>query len=183
MEPPPGQATVKDMLQKVERKEALVELVHGTLVEKPMRARESLIAVYLRYMLLKFFEEFEEIGICYGPDATIRFMPGIVRLPDVSFTRWERLPVEEIPQEAVPAIVPNLVVEILSKSNTVAEMERKRQEYFKAGVEQVWMIDPETRTVNVYTSVKKMKRHSSGDTFSGGTVIPGFTLPVSELFA
>jgi Uma2 family endonuclease len=182
MEPAPGEATVKDLLRIVERKEAIVELVHGTLVEKPMGFSQAVLAGYLLRTLINFLEQFEDVGICAGADATMRMLPGIVRLPDVSFIRWERLSDEAVPQEAVPEIVPNLVVEVLSQGNTDAEMQRKRTEYFKAGVELVWIIDIEARTVDVYTSLKKVKRHTTGDTLNTGSVIPGFTLPVDDLF-
>jgi Uma2 family endonuclease len=183
MSPAPGEATIEDLLRIVERKEGLVELVYGTLVEKAMGFSEALLAAYLVHILMKHLEEHENVGVCAGADATMRLLPGIVRLPDVSFIRWERLPEEGVPTEAVPAIVPNLVVEVLSEGNTAAEMKRKRQEYFKAGVELVWMIDIPTRTVEAYTSVRKKKTITGDDFLTTGEIIPGFAVTVSKLFA
>jgi Uma2 family endonuclease len=63
-----------------------------------------------------------------------------------------------------------LAVEVLSRGNTVAEMERKRREYFDAGVRLVWIVDPPARIVAVY--------------FPGSEpVLPGFTLELATLFA
>ena len=55
-------------------------------------------------------------------------MPGLVRLPDVSFVSWDRFPTGELPPEPMPNLVPDLAVEILSASNTPADMDRKVRE-------------------------------------------------------
>jgi Uma2 family endonuclease len=82
----------------------------------------------------------------------------------------------------VPALVPNLAVEVLSRSNTPGEMAIKYGEYFSAGVQLVWEINPEARQVVVYTSPTQSRTLSSGDTLDGGTVLPGFTLALDVLF-
>ena len=68
---------------------------------------------------------------------------GLVRIPDVAFTSWERLPGRRVPPEPIPELAPDLAVEVLSQSNTEAEMTRKRGEYFAAGVRLVWLVDPD----------------------------------------
>jgi Uma2 family endonuclease len=113
----------------------------------------------------------------------MELMAGLVRIPDVAFTNWDRLPGRRYPTAAIPQLAPNLAVEVLSRSNTPGEMAVKRQDYFSAGVELVWEIDPRTRTVAVYTSPAQATTLGSGDTLDGGSVLPGFTLAVQELFA
>jgi Uma2 family endonuclease len=76
-----------------------------------------------------------------------------------------------------------LAIEVLSKSNTKAEMERKLREYFRAGVQLVWLIDPKTRTAQVYTSPTSMKRIGKDQVLDGGEVVPGFKLSLQKLFA
>src|SRR5206468_1626606 len=76
---------------------------------------------------------------------------------------------------------PDLAVEVLSKGNTRAEMDRKLREYFAAGVRLVWLIDPKTRTARVHTSPEEMTRLGEGDTLDGGDVLPGFALPLRDL--
>jgi Uma2 family endonuclease len=83
----------------------------------------------------------------------------------------------------VPQLAPDLAVEVLSPSNTRAEMARKRGEYFRAGVRLVWEIDPRKRGVRVYTAADQFTDLSAGDALDGGTVLPGFTLPLADLFA
>jgi Uma2 family endonuclease len=62
-------------------------------------------------------------------------------------------------------------------------MAAKRQDYFAAGVELVWELDPVARTVAVYTSPAAPTVLGTADTLSGGGVLPGFTLPLAALFA
>ena len=83
-------------------------------------------------------------------------MPGLVRIPDVTFVSWKRLPGHKLPAEPIPDLIPNLAVEVLSVSNTKAEIDRKIGEYFRVGVQLVWMIDPPTRTAEVYTTAGRM---------------------------
>ena len=79
--------------------------------------------------------------------------------------------------------MPDLAIEVLSGSNTKAEMERKRAECFDAGVRLVWEVDPTTRIVSVYTPDGSVVRLDSSQTLDGGDVLPGFSLVLSELFA
>lgn len=71
----------------------------------------------------------------------------------------------------------------MSEGNTPAEMTRKRQEYFTAGVQLVWFVDPQRRTVTVYTAVDLFTVLDTSHTLDGGVVLPGFTLSLQELFA
>jgi Uma2 family endonuclease len=59
----------------------------------------------------------------------------------------------------------------------------KRQDYFAAGVELVWEIDPETRTIDVYTSTTNVRTLTVADTLDGGAVLPGFEVAVGDVFA
>jgi Uma2 family endonuclease len=86
--------------------------------------------------------------------------------------------------EPIPSLVPTLAIEVLSESNTRREMELKRGEYFRAGVRVVWIVDPDARAVEVYTSVNTPERVLKGEELmDGGDVLPGFTLSVNALFA
>jgi Uma2 family endonuclease len=76
-----------------------------------------------------------------------------------------------------------LAVEILSPSNTRDEMRRKRQEYFAGGCRLVWEVEPEERTVRVYTSPTRSTLLRENQTLDGGDVLPGFTLPIRRWFA
>src|SRR5262249_41032220 len=84
--------------------------------------------------------------------------------------------------DRVPAVVPDLAVEVLSESNTRAEMARKREEYFRAGVQLVWEVDPDVRTVTIYSAPNSFAGLDESQTLDGGTVLPGFTLPIRRWF-
>jgi Uma2 family endonuclease len=80
-------------------------------------------------------------------------------------------------------VVPDLAVEVVNEGNTAGEMARKRHEYFATGVQLVWLVDPRTRTVEVYTAPDQLTLLHEEQTLDGSTVLPGFTLSLRELFA
>ena len=177
-EPFPGTATEADVLAAA-RSGTLCELVDGTLVEKPVGVPEAFLASLLIQFLGPFVRT-NNLGITTTPDGMYRMLHGNIREPDVSYTRRERLP-SPLPQ--VGGWCPDLCVEILSPSNTRAEMARKRQEYFTSGCQLVWEIDPRGRTADVYTDPTTVSRLDESGVLDGGPVLPGFTLALAELFA
>jgi Uma2 family endonuclease len=177
--PVPGTATVEDLLRDENRR---CELVDDTLVEKPMGVRESLLALYLAELLGPHVRG-RNLGILTGADGTYELISGLVRLPDLAFVSWDRLPGRRLPDEPVPNVVPDLAVEVLSARNTPAEMARKRGEYFRAGVLLVWEIDPRARTARAYTSETAFTDLTAADALDGGAVLPGVAVPLADLFA
>ena len=181
--PAPGTATVKDVIRHVDGDDRrLVELVNGTLVEKVMGAEESFVALELSYLMKLWNAGAGDTGMFLGADGTLRIMPLLVRIPDISFVAWDRLPNRKVPQSSVPALAPDLAVEVISKGNTKAEMTRKIGEYFQAGVQLVWLVFPKSRTIRVYTSAKDVIILTEAEIFTGGDVLPGFELPLAKLF-
>ena len=180
--PPPGTATIQDVIDIQRQEGKLCELVEGVLLEKAMGYNESTLAVFLAG-LLNVFVIPRNLGLVTGPDGTMELTADLVRIPDVAFTAWDRLPGRRRPTAPVPRLAPNLAVEILSRSNTPGEMTAKRQDYFTAGVEVVWEIDPKKRTVAVYTSATQFTLLTDTDTLTGGTVLASFTLPLRDLFS
>src|SRR5262249_19836924 len=118
-----------------------------------------------------------------GADATMRLRPGLVRIPDVSFVRWERLPNREIPDDPIPDLAPDLAIEILSRGNTPGEMKLKVREYFLSGARLVWLIDPRKRVVRVHPAPDRSAILSEEQSLDGGEVLPGLSLPVAQVFA
>ena len=180
--PAPGTATEKDVLAIHDREGRLYELVDGVLVEKAVGLRESLLAIALASILRSFVRP-RNLGLVTGADGMMRLFPSLVRIPDAAFISWDRLPNRRVPTEPIPALAPDLAVEVLSVGNTPGEMARKRQEYFEAGVHIVWQVDPRTRTVEVFTAPDQSTVLHETHILDGGTALPGFTLPLQELFA
>lgn len=182
MKPPPGTATEQDVVAaEAEPRKRLCELVDGVLVEKAMGARESLLAGVVIQLLGNYAAD-EDLGVVLGADGMLRLFPGQVRIPDVSFISWGRIPGGAFPEEPIPDLVPDLAVEVLSPSNTTKEMQRKVRDYFKGGVQLVWLIHPKSQTAEVYSSSSKIRRVGKTGALDGEAVLPGFRLPLKDLF-
>jgi Uma2 family endonuclease len=177
----PWPATLQDVLDVREREGVICELVEGVLVEKAMGYVESGLTVSI-LAILHTFVVTRNLGIVTGEAGTVELMPGLVRIPDVAFTSWSRLPGGRYPTAPIPRLAPDLAVEVLSKSNTRREMAVKRQDYFGAGVELIWEIDPKARTIAVYAGGAKVEDLKVGDVLDGGSVLAGFSLPLRDLF-
>jgi Uma2 family endonuclease len=118
-----------------------------------------------------------------GADGMMRLARGLVRIPDVAFVSWDRIPGRRMPTQPIPGLAPDLAVEVLSVGNTPGEMARKIEEYFEAGVRLVWIVDPPSRTVAVHTSARHSSVLTATASLDGGDVLAGFSLPLGELFA
>lgn len=108
------------------------------------------------------------------------------RVPDVMFIRRERLDVyrQEVSDEDDKplVIVPDLVVEIVSAKDRYAEVQRKIRAYLRDGVRLLWLIDPQNQNVAIYRTGSDAPTYAyRGDTLSGETVLPDFTLAVETL--
>jgi Uma2 family endonuclease len=181
LDPAPGTATEDDLLRPGEEL-PVCELVDGVLVEKAMGYYESVLAAVL-IGFLRDFLKLHDLGIVAGPDGKTRLLPGLIRAPDVSFVSWSRMPGRRLPRRPIPDLAPDLAVEVLSESNTPQEMGRKLKEYFRAGTRMVWLADPETRIVRVYTTPEQAVTATENETLDGGGVLPGFKLRVRDWFS
>lgn len=182
LEPAPGTATEEDVVEIYAKEKRLYELVDGILVEKTVGVQESFLASLLGRLIGNFVEE-AGLGIILGADGMARLFPGRIRIPDVSFITWERLPDRKVPSEAFVNVGLDLAVEVLSPSNTAKEMDLKLRDYFQAGVRLVWYVDPDSRTVRVFTSLDQSVVLRKGESLDGGEVLPGFTLALDRLFS
>jgi Uma2 family endonuclease len=182
LHPPPGTATVDDVIARDVSGNVPCELVEGTLVEKAVGYHESLLATFLIRRLGAWVDR-RNLGFVTGEAGMMQIFPGLVRIPDVAFTAWARFPEGRLPEEPVPMLVPDLAVEVLSRHETAAEIRRKLKEYFRAGTRLVWLVDPRKRTVAAHTSPKAATILAESETLTGGEVLPGFKLPLKQLFA
>ena len=181
-DPAPGTATEEDVVEIYAKEKRLYELIDGVLVEKAGSVQESFLAMFLGSSIFNFIER-QRLGIVLGADGMARLFPGRIRIPDVSFIAWERLPDRKVPAEAFVSVGLDLAVEVLSPSNTAKEMDLKLRDYFQAGVRLVWYVDPDSRTVRVFTSVEQSVVLRKGESLDGGEVLPGFTLALDRLFS
>jgi Uma2 family endonuclease len=180
--PAPGAATEQDLLALLENEGRTCELVDGTLVEKPVGTIESFLAAIL-IRILGNFTSAKRLGLISGEQGPYRLRLGLVRLPDVAFISWSRIPGELKDLPAIAPVVPNLAIEVLSESNTKAEIDRKLEEYFSSGVQLAWIFDPRTRAVAIHLAPGSPSKILTGsETLDGGMVLPGFQLNLADLF-
>ena len=115
---PLGTATEADVIDILDRGETPpCELVDGFLVEKTVGLRESVLAAFIGHMLREFADK-HDLGVVFGADGPTRLRVGLVRIPDTGFVSWERFPNQEVPDDPISTVIPDLAVEVISKSNT-----------------------------------------------------------------
>ncbi len=182
MKPLPGLATEADLIEVNAQKMGICELVDGVLVEKGMGYNEADLALALSGYLSPFIVA-RNLGLITGAGGMMRLFPGLVRVPDLAFASWDRIPNRRRPTTSIAGFAPDLAIEILRPSNRKAEMKRKRAEYFAVGVRLVWEVDPRTRTVAVYEAPERVMILDGSMTLDGGEVLPGFELALGLLFA
>lgn len=181
--PFPGTATEDDVLRALEApRKRICELIDGILVEKSAEIANSILSLLIGEKLGSFVRA-QNSGLVSGISGPMRLSDRCVCIPAVSFVSWDRCPGRRLPLDPIPTLVPNLVVEFSGPGNTDNEMARKREDYFSAGVEGVWIIDPEARALSVYTDPDTHTLHAATETISGNPVLPGFTLDLAMLFS
>jgi Uma2 family endonuclease len=117
-----------------------------------------------------------EVGIL------LRRNPDRVVGPDAAFIANQSLPVRLSPEGYLETI-PDLVLEVRSKNDTQPEVDAKVNEYLRAGVRVVWVADPEKQTVTAYRPGQAPQVFAASDTLTVADVIPGFAMPVRDVFA
>lgn len=180
-DPMPGRAIVKDVVRVECRTKYTHELFDGTLI----RAVGTCVTAYLGAELvgrLAAFTEAHDLGFLFGPRGTVEIAPGVVVSPSIGFVPWDQRPDGTVPFEAVPKLVPTLVVELLCPGRTRREIRHKIGVYFRHGTRRVWVIDPDTEAAEVYTSPTAKTAVPPAGTLDGGDVLPGFRLPLAKLF-
>jgi Uma2 family endonuclease len=115
--PKPGAATEQDVIDIEAREDRLCELIDGVRVEKTVGYWESYLAVELVAQLQNFVKP-RKLGIVTGEAGMMCLFPCVVRIPDVAFAGREKFPDRRLPRKPIPALVPDLAVEVLSEGNT-----------------------------------------------------------------
>ncbi len=183
MHPPPGTATEEDVVAAaLAPRKRLCELTDRVLVEKAKGTRESLLGGEIFRRLANLVVE-HDLGIVLPSNGMLRLMPGLVRMPDVSFTPGSSVPGERVSgEQAIGSYVPELAVEVLSRTNTCKETDRKLRDHFASGTKVVWIVQPHTRSARVYTSPTRFRRISHKGVLQGSHTLSGFRLPLADLF-
>ena len=130
------------------------------------------------------YVKLNNLGKVYAAETGFKLEsdPDTVRAPDIAFVSMERIQAAGRIQ-GYRGGAPDLAVEVLSPGNTKREMAEKVKDYFAAGARLVWIVNPKLKTVAVYRSLRDIITLTEKDTLDGGSVVPGFQIPVAEIFA
>ena len=162
----------------------LYEVVNGQIVESPpMGSYESGHCEPAGWFLNeearkdRLGRAFVELLFLIDVDQNLK------RRPDLAFVSSVRWPFRKhVPEGDAWEMVPDLAVEVVSKSNGAEEIVEKVGEYFRAGSRLVWVVYPRARQVYVYTSPIEVRILPESADIDGGEVVPGFRLSLKRLF-
>jgi Uma2 family endonuclease len=164
--------------------DVLYEVVDNQVVElAPMGAYEVWIATALVARLAAFVRQHRLGRAVQEMLFDLTAATGRKRRPDVAFVSFDRWPLQRrIPRTEAWEVVPNLAVEVVSRTDSFDHMVDKVAEYFHAGVERVWVVFPSQEQVYVYDSPTSVRILTRTDELSGDPILPNFRLPLVELF-
>jgi Uma2 family endonuclease len=159
------------------------ELIDGVLVEKIGGGERGFINGRLQWVIGEYVES-KRLGFVMGGRAgyvCFPYRPRLVRKPDVSFVRNGRFP-NDRPPRGFARLVPDLAVEVISPNDTYYEVEDRLNDYLLVGVPLIWIVNPDRRTVHVYTPDGTIRRLTAEQELTGEPLFPGFRVRVAELF-
>jgi Uma2 family endonuclease len=157
------------------------ELVRGQLVvREPAGFTHGDVAMRLAALLFNFVEA-NALGRVYAAETgfTLFRGPDTVRAPDAAYIRKERIP--DPPPRGFAELPPDLVIEVLSPDDRAGEIRDKVDDWLQAGCRLVWIVDPERRRGRVYRPDGSEVALAEGDAFDGEDVLPGFSLPLTDV--
>lgn len=162
--------------------EYLLELSGGRLVREPRPGgRHGVIVLNILLQLGPFVREHALGRVVVESGFLLADDPPTVRGPDVAFISAERLPHGPSP-DGFWRMAPDLAVEVVSPSNSAAELHEKILQYLECGSRLVWVAQPRTRTVEVWRPAADVRIVRGEESLYGGDVVPGFQLPLEVLF-
>ena len=159
------------------------ELIRGVFCETMSAGEEHGGIVMNLGIELGVFIKPRQLGRLVGSDAgyLLERDPDTVREPDIAFTSAERRPLD-VWSKSYTEVVPDLVVEVRSPTDTRRATHEKAEMWLSFGVRLVWAVHPDTRTIDVYAAGAAVVTLGEGDTLDGGDVLPGFTCAVAAVF-
>jgi Uma2 family endonuclease len=166
--------------------EGRYELIDGEVVSvSPAGGLSSWVGGEVHFHLRTFVGA-HRLGIVTNAEGGYRLGPDTVRAPDVAFVSWARLgPAGGIPKGFFN-VAPDLAVEVISPSDRFGEVLAKARAWLAAGTRAVWVFSPEERTATLCRagsdSTMIVLQCAEDQTLDGGDILPGFRLPLREVF-
>jgi Uma2 family endonuclease len=157
------------------------ELDEGELIEMTRPAYKHNRVLRKLLFALDLYLEANPIGEAQISENLYALAPLTRRSPDVAVILGDRY--EELKDAKVIPIIPEIAAEVLSPSETPRMIQRKLKQYFEAGVKEVWVINPESRRVEIWTGPQGAKQELAADAAITSPLLPGFSLPLEKLFS
>ena len=160
------------------------ELVDGVPVEVDMGGLAAWVGTQVTYRLASYLDDAPVGGAVFAQDTPFKAWPerpDHFRKPDAMYFSAGRFP-GDLPPVGVVMIAPDIAVEVASPNDNLRTLNLKIVEYFRAGVRLLWLIDPETRTVQILRANGQDSHIGPDDLLTGEDVLPGFEVRVSALF-
>ena len=159
------------------------EVIDGVRVEREaMGAFEAVLASWLSY-LINSFAAGKKLGLAVNRVLfVLHAARNLQRRPDVAFVSYARWPTAVVAREPAWNIVPDLAIEIIGPTDLAEEIDRKITNYFQAEVRLVWVLYPDSDRVYGYQSPTHVSILERTDTLDGGEILPGFRLPIAQLY-
>ena len=178
----PKSLTAEDLL-RLDSKGVKGELIRGEFCETMSVGGEHGEVVMKLGFLMGSVVIPGRLGRLTGSDAGVILErdPDTVREPDAAFISAARLPLTER-VTSYYEIIPDLVVEIASPSDSRREVNDKARMWHNCGVPLVWAAYPETRTIDVHRADGSIITLRENDVLDGGEILPGFAVPVRDIF-
>ena len=132
---------------------------------------------------LTAWSDVDGTGLVFDSSAGFTLPNGAIRSPDASWVqrdRWNALAQEQ--REKFAPLCPDFVVELRSRTDRLADLQEKMQEYMDNGARLGWLLDPIDTRVSIYRPGQPVEMLENPDTLGGDPVLPGFVLPVHELW-
>ena len=160
------------------------ELVKGAIIEvSPAGGEHGDIASEFNLLVRLHVKQYRLGYVTAAETGYILFTDPVegdtVRAPDVGFVAAERLP-NGLPKSYIP-VPPDLAIEVVSPNDKAGDIERKIEDYLRAGIPLFVFVYADTRTFMVYTR-SQVFRLTENDTFDAGDVLPGFRITVRDVF-
>jgi Uma2 family endonuclease len=158
------------------------ELVKGELLTiSPPGEQHGVVTMTLSLLLGQYVRP-RKLGVLYAADTGFKLEsnPDTVLAPDIAFIRSDRVGVLA---KGYRSGAPDLVVEVISPGDRKAKVEEKTARWLSLGALGVWLVNPQTRTIDVRLANGERKLFMEDEVLTDDDIVVGFRVPVSEIFA
>jgi Uma2 family endonuclease len=173
---------LKEYERLPEEEGCTLELAAGRLVREPRPGARHGVVVGNLFRALDSFVRDRKVGrVVIETGFVLAEDPPSVRGPDVAFISAGRLPAGPVP-EGFWRLAPDLAIEVVSPSDSAAEVQEKVLQYLEAGTRTIWVVQPRTRTIEVWKPGADVRVIREEETLEGGDLLPGWRVEVKSLF-